>query len=774
MRNPVSELFRRRVPQFVGLYLAGSWAFVEFLDWAVEQFVLSPHITSFVFVLLLLLLPSVALLAWRHGAPGRDRWGRAEAIGIPLNVAAAAIILYVGFSGKDLGAATTSVVVADEAGNVVEREVPKQEFRKKLAIFYFDNESGDESLDWLSYGATLALQTDLAQQLFVIAASPLAESGSGGILLELREAGFEDGTGVPLALKREVAEKRHLDFFVSGSFSRDETGLTLASELYETRRGRLLNRRTFTGQGPFELIDQMSEQLRRDLDLPEYRIEESPDLPVSELLTSSPQAFEDASVALHTIATGDVEGALPLLESAVEADPTFALAQAQLGLVYLLSNQRPQADSAMQASMRHLYRLPERMQLGLRTVYQWLFEEDADKAFNTAKYRTELYPDDIQGHVQLAQMLGARGERDRQIAEYEVILELDPSQYDYIRQIGALYAAGGDFDRALGYYGRYAELLPDDWRSYTGIASAHQGLGDHDQARAAYQRAQVVEPDEARVPLSLARLELDLGDFERASEYRDQALAASRSAQDRFSVYGFDETLHYRQGLFEELERDYERRTAAAEEFMDPVNRLINMATSNRLIYAPEAGHEERALRELDRLSTQVSPPFDGLLAIAYLQIYQALEDEEQTQAQVDRLNAVVDALGFEYLRAVAYVGVGRIAEMKGDCREAIANYDRMVEIDPGTLTTRVSIARCQLALGDSGAAEQTLTEVLRVTPAFPKALHQLALVYEEMGRTDEAIAQLEAALEIWKNADPDYRPAQDARAKLVELEAGI
>ena len=33
----LGELVRRRVPQIVGLYLVGSWGFVEFVDWAAER-----------------------------------------------------------------------------------------------------------------------------------------------------------------------------------------------------------------------------------------------------------------------------------------------------------------------------------------------------------------------------------------------------------------------------------------------------------------------------------------------------------------------------------------------------------------------------------------------------------------------------------------------------------------------------------------------------------------------------------------------------------------
>ncbi len=347
MKNLMSELLARRVPQFMGLYLAGSWAFVEFLDWAVEQFVLSPHITSFAFLLLLLLLPSVVMVTWRHGTPGQDSWGRIEAIGIPLNLIFAATLLYFGFSGKDLGAATTTVVVEDEAGNEIERQVPKQEFRKKVAIFFFDNESGDEALDWLSYGAALALQVDPAQQMFVISTSPL-DGQESGMLLDLQEAGFADGVGVPLTLMREIADTRHLECFERGSFTRSDSGIARESELYNTRRGKLLDRRTFTGADPLDLIDQMSEQLGRDLDVPAYKIEESPDLPLSELLTDSPRAFELAAVGFHRISAGDMSGSLPFLaieqlQGALkiwkDADPEYIPAQeARARLVELQAN----------------------------------------------------------------------------------------------------------------------------------------------------------------------------------------------------------------------------------------------------------------------------------------------------------------------------------------------------------------------------------------------------------------------------------------------------
>lgn len=50
----IRQLLDRRVPQFVGLYLVGSWGFLEFLDWAVSRYFLSPALIDFTVALLLL------------------------------------------------------------------------------------------------------------------------------------------------------------------------------------------------------------------------------------------------------------------------------------------------------------------------------------------------------------------------------------------------------------------------------------------------------------------------------------------------------------------------------------------------------------------------------------------------------------------------------------------------------------------------------------------------------------------------------------------------
>ena len=74
-----------------------------------------------------------------------------------------------------------------------------------------------------------------------------------------------------------------------------------------------------------------------------------------------------------------------------------------------------------------------------------------------AKRRVELFPEDIEGHVMLAQAYLSKNQLDEAISEYEHILKLDPEQYEYFHDIAWIYANKGEFDKALEYHKKYAE-----------------------------------------------------------------------------------------------------------------------------------------------------------------------------------------------------------------------------------------------------------------------------------------------------------------------------
>ena len=70
------EAWARRFPQITGSYLVGGWSIIQFVDWLVKRYLLSPYLVDLLLVLFILLLPSVVMLTWNHGrryAMCRDR-----------------------------------------------------------------------------------------------------------------------------------------------------------------------------------------------------------------------------------------------------------------------------------------------------------------------------------------------------------------------------------------------------------------------------------------------------------------------------------------------------------------------------------------------------------------------------------------------------------------------------------------------------------------------------------------------------------------------------
>ena len=329
------DLLDRRLPQILGIYLGACWAVVQFVDFLVNRYVLSPNLTDVAIVVLISFIPTIMLLAYFHGKPGRDRWTRMEKIGIPFNLVLTGTLVFFIFSGQELGAASKTITVLDEQGNQIERVIPKSQFRKKMVLFYFDNETGDSELDWLQYGFSFMIGYDLSQDMFLDIRNVHDSGFTPGdyyIYKKIKEAGFSKATGVPLALKRQVTNELHLPYFTSGTFKKVDDSYSVEISLYQTKNSKLLKKHEFTGPDIFALADEISVQLKTDLELPNMHIQETNDLPVAEILTHSVTAFKSKMDGLVTLLIDqDWRKAQASYELAIKEDPTFAVAYMELG-----------------------------------------------------------------------------------------------------------------------------------------------------------------------------------------------------------------------------------------------------------------------------------------------------------------------------------------------------------------------------------------------------------------------------------------------------------
>ena len=763
------ELLRRRVPHIVGAYFAGGWILLEFTDWAVGRWVLSPHITDAVVSVWLFMIPAVALLAWTHGAPGRDRWTKLEVAGLALNLLVAAGLMYGLFRGRDLGAATSTVTVLDEEGRAIEREIPKREFTRRIGVFAFVNESGESELDWLQLGVPWSLTLDLEQDSWIRPVTGFAE--------ELEGASAFSPSHIPLSRQRDLARDRFLDYLLVGSIGGTPDSPVLTSRLYDAETGALLTEHEFEGTHPLDLVDLVSRRLRQDLDVPSGHIARTPDLPVRELLSDSlvaVQAFLQAEFAEGR----DAAANLRLLAASTGTDSTFALAQVALAEAYLAFNQPEDAYAAYETALRHQYRLSERSRFEIKVRFYQITREP-EKALAIARMRADLYPDDPAAWDALAIVLLNQADNQGAIEAFEKGRDLDPSSWGRAQLLGQSFMNEGRPDDARRVYARHAERYPERLAPIRAIGSLYLQQGAFTPALQQFEKALLIDPTDYQSLLAMADISERMAEFENARGYYDRAVSASRDTDQMWLVGGRLVSFFDLQGM---TDSSIARLEALSGYLRASQGRLAELQHRvNTIALYPRAGRTGQARALLDTLRAELEPPLTLFVPIAEALLLRELGEGEELEAKIPEARQLYEEVGYASLDWTMLYLDAESRRLQGRCADAIPLYEQAAagmqsgvlgETDVGLGGNPwLGLGTCYRETGRHADAANALGESYARLPADARVLLQLALLYRDMGDRAEALRYLNGAVHVWRRADANHALANEAKALLARWE---
>jgi tetratricopeptide (TPR) repeat protein len=582
--------------------------------------------------------------------------------------------------------------------------------------------------------------------------------------------GFSEGVDLPLTLKMKISNSLHLNFILSGSIKKQDNDYVIETFLHESRRGKLIAQNTFAGTDIFRLVDEISLQLKHDLEIPTHHIEEVKDLPVSEMATHSILALRMFVKGMEeSIFHNNFQNASEHLEQSIQEDPQFALAHIHLFAILANANETEKSKAPFQAAMQYIYKFPERLQFAIKAIH-YLVNEEKDKRLAVLKMWTEMYPEDIQAHQELADFYRNENQLDKAISGYKRILEIDPEQYRHIHRIGDLYMQKQKYEKALGYYEQYADQFPNESISFTRLGRFYEVQGLYEKAKANYEKALLIDPEETATMISLADIERKTGNFDRALEQYQTVLEDCRTPEQRNGVYISLMDYYEQRGQINKSIEYMHLSWNEREKFWSPLNYQINKIFD--LSKYVKAGKEDIALEAIQDIN--LYSPFDRAISIGYLLIYMELEDADNIEKIVPEAEKTVLNLGFGDAIAIIYAGQALLQELKGEYELAIEDYKGAQEVDPDEHVIATSIGRCYRNLKNYKKARDSLNGVLKILPNHPEALYELALVYREQGENEKALEYLNKALTVWENADPEYKPAKKARDKLAEWESEI
>ena len=533
-----------------------------------------------------------------------------------------------------------------------------------MAVFFFENTSGDPELDWLQYGATELLVQDLQQNPFVLANSPWANFGNG-FYMRMKQAGFRDGLDVPLSLMRQIASDANRQYFVEGDVDRVADEYVITVRAWETQSLKQVAELKESGWDLYRTIDALSIELRDALDVPHGSARMAEDLPLAETYGESSAAFQHYISGLNArLFDNDFEASNAFFDAAVNTDPGFVLAWFVKAINLIEAGDVGSAQEAISQAQKLDYRLPARDRATLKHL-QYRLSGQQEKLIAFLRLQVRLN-DDASSHSTLAYMLMATGNSRKPSRQFLAALDKDALNLGIYLQLSLLERAMGNMESAIEFARKYQEEKPEDFEAQQVLGDLLRDSGNLDAAEEHYLQASLLGDQPVQPVLRLVDIAMRKGNVNEARDLLEQAEMAAQSvvhkAQVRAEVARFEARLGRMRAAIEQLHLQEEYLV----QFQPPF--AITMEVYQPMIRAHNSlGDPDRAQEILDIAQGMVAPPLDKFLAFSEADILIQQEDYDGAEAAVQRGAEVIEQFKFEDLKFLIDMLDGYIKRERGD-----------------------------------------------------------------------------------------------------------
>ena len=96
-KSIIKGLLNRRIPHILGSYCIAGATAIFFIDWLVNRYNFPDYYVSLCLLGLIAIIPTVCVISYFHGAPGKDEWTIIEKTIIPINIIFIIVSLLAGY-----------------------------------------------------------------------------------------------------------------------------------------------------------------------------------------------------------------------------------------------------------------------------------------------------------------------------------------------------------------------------------------------------------------------------------------------------------------------------------------------------------------------------------------------------------------------------------------------------------------------------------------------------------------------------------------------------
>ena len=376
----------------------------------------------------------------------------------------------------------------------VELTLPRVPGRKALAVMYFENQSAQPALNWLSEGLADMFIADLTRfdTLTVLSRERLH------LLLQrsAKRTGHKPEDGIHLDDALDIARKSHAEGVLLGSFQTVGEKILINTRLFETASGQLLASDQFAVEQPADIlarIDLLSPKLAAQLGPPPPDMRHQTGL--AETMTKNLEAYRYYSLGVTKAQAFQNAQAIALLRKAVQLDPKFAMAYARIGYAYSVTDfvpekGRPSLAKAIQLSDH----LAPKDRLFI-TAWDAIARQDYPGAIRTLQQIVDQFPLEPEAYTRLARLLYGEEKPQETMAVVRRGLAVDPECGDLYNVLGVCYLGLERYDEAIAAHQRYVQLSPAEPNAHDSLGMSLQQAGRYEAAAAEYSAALSLDPE---------------------------------------------------------------------------------------------------------------------------------------------------------------------------------------------------------------------------------------------------------------------------------------
>lgn len=611
--------------------------------------------------------------------------------------------------------------------------LPQLTDKDQLILADFTNKTGDPVFD-STLKEALAIQLEQSPLIQLVSDAELHDS--------LQYLGQAKDQRITPELAQQIGQRLGVKAYLAGTIEPLASSYVISINAVNCATGDVFGREQVTAadkSGVLAAVSTAATAMRARLGESLSSIQKLSTPYLSSVTTASLQAFHAFSLGENEHRLGhDFPEAASFYEQAVQLDPNFAMGWARMGVVYGNSGAVAKALGFMKKAYDLRERVTERERMYIESQYA-LAQGDLPKALESYKLYASTYPRDANA----------------------------------LNNLGSTYQAAGDFERAAESFAKTWEVAKWDNTAATNAAQLFLALDRLADAER-YQKESLQEGAGENSPYHFNNA---LYEFQSGRTDWENELQWAAPRPSGFLVEGVAANINFFSGKvhFAYQQWEHSAQRALQQHLPDTAGSLyaqeaVHAAFSSDCATARAAAHRSlavdhsdatvpnatlalalcgdggAALQEIQRLAS-ARPTNTIVNDVAVPQVKSAIALAEHRPQQVPEL----------LISAAPYVMASKVPQLLGIASLNTNQWQQAVtDFAPG-----IRYRGAGLQEGPSGNSEN---------PDYALCLLGTARAQSHFDKA-AATQSYQKLLDIWKNADADFIPVQEARRELAALQ---